>query len=49
MNKVLIDTNVLIYASPRGLKVHDYEIAAIALSHGIQQITTFTSPRNFVE
>lgn len=28
---------------PRGLKVHDYEIAAIALANGITHIATFNS------
>lgn len=27
--------------NPRGKKIHDFEIAAIALAHGVQQIATF--------
>lgn len=29
--------------SPRGKKIHDYEIAAIALANGISQIATFNA------
>lgn len=67
MNKILVDTNVLIYAKdtdsvfhqkslgrsysilqdlisqhkPKGLKIHDFEIASIAIAHGVNQIATF--------
>ncbi|MDF9799726.1 putative nucleic acid-binding protein [Catalinimonas alkaloidigena] len=34
---------MLEHYQPRGLKVHDYEIAAIALANGITRIATFNS------
>ena len=48
MNSLLLDTNILVHAIdvdskfyPEIKTVHDYEIAAIALTHKISNIVTF--------
>jgi predicted nucleic acid-binding protein len=40
-NSFLIFIDLLKKYSPRGLKIHDYEIISIALSHKIKNIATF--------
>lgn len=37
MNKILLDTNVLVYA------IHDYEILSIGLANQIKTVATFNA------